>query len=236
MWQRVALSRRRYYHFVILLALGSGGCAGRPGPIVPETLPAVSRAEADAWVEGYAPDHPLLYTLRWRHETQKGGASGRATVRFVPPDSIRFDYRGPFGRSGAAVLVGEKVVWSEPQEDAEGFVGVAPLFWAAIGIPQYAAASAELTGRRDERVQLWRYSNGTDTLTYRTVVGSPATLEAELRHNGARVGLAEVTFADSTGLPEKALMRFPQDATVITFTVRAIEPLASVDPDIWRQP
>lgn len=236
MWQRVALSRSLYYHLLILLALGAGGCAGHPGPIVPETLPAVSRAEAKAWVDGYAPDHPLLYNLRWRHETQKGGASGRATVRFVPPDSIRFDYRGPFGRSGAAVLVGERVVWSEPQEDAEGFVGVAPLFWVAIGIPQYAAASAQVSGRSDERVQLWRYSNGSDTLTYRTVVGSPATLEAELRHNGARVGLVEVTFADSTGLPERALMRFPRDATVITFTVRAIEPLTSVDPDIWRQP
>jgi len=68
------------------------------------------------------------------------------------------------------------------------------------------------------------------------VAGEHATLDAELRRNGNRVGLAEVTFADSTGLADHALMRFPQDATVITFTVRTIEPLTSVDPGIWRQP
>lgn len=235
MWQRVALSEGRYY-YLFVLALGMSGCAGHPGPIVPEQLPEVPHAEARAWVDGYVPDHPLLYNLRWRHETQKGGASGRATVRFVPPDSIRFDYRGPFGRSGAAVLVGDSVLWSEPQEDAEGFVGVAPLFWAAIGLPRFPATTASVSGRRAARVQVWRYSSASDTLTYRTMAGEPATLDAELRQNGARVGLVKVTFADSTGLPDNALMRFPRDATVITFTVRAIEPLTSVDPDIWRQP
>jgi hypothetical protein len=235
MWQRVALNRGLYY-YLFVLALGASGCAGNPGPMVPGLLPEAPRAEARAWVDSYVPREPLLYNLRWRHETQKGGASGRATVRFVPPDSIRFDYRGPFGRSGAAVLVGDNVVWSEPQDDAEGFVGVAPLFWAAIGLPRTASATVSVSGLRDDGVQLWRYSGGTDTLTYRARAGQPARLEAELRRNGARVGLVEVTFADSTGMPEGAIMRFPRDATVITFTVRAIEPLTSVDPDIWRQP
>ncbi len=196
----------------------------------------LARAEAQAWVDGHVPDHPLLYSLGWRYETQKGRSSGRASVRFVPPDSIRFDYRGPFGRSGAAVVVGDSVIWSAPEEDAGGLIEAAPVFWAALGIPRYPAAEAAVSGRAAEQARLWRYARGPDTLTYRARTSVPATLEAEMRHAGDRLGFVEVEFAESTGLPAHAIMQFPRAATVVIFTFRAIEQLTSVDPDIWRQP
>ena len=122
MWQRLALRRGGYYHLCVLAAMMASACARGPAPLAPEDLPEISRTEVSAWVDGYVPPRAQRYDLRWTYETQKGKARGRAAVRFVPPDSIRFDYRGPFGRSGAAMVVGERVVWAEPDEEAGGFM------------------------------------------------------------------------------------------------------------------
>jgi hypothetical protein len=236
MWQRLALRRGGYYHLCVLAAVAAGACAPGPAPLAPEELPQISRAEVSAWVDGYAPTQAQLYDLRWTYETQKGKARGRAAVRFVPPDSIRFDYRGPFGRSGAAMVVGERVVWAEPDEDAGGFMALAPLFWMALGVPQDPPSDAVLSGREEGTRRLWRYATGLDTLTYRSVRASPATLAAEMRHGRELLGTGEVELADSTGLPEKATMLFPGSATAIYFTVRAIEPITSVETDFWQRP
>ena len=71
--------------------------------MAPAGLPPLSRAMLTEWLAPHQPVEPLRYDLRWTYQTQQGSAKGRAAVVFVPPDSVRFDYRAPFGRSGAAV-------------------------------------------------------------------------------------------------------------------------------------
>ena len=68
-------------------------------------------------------------------------------VRIAPPDTLRFDYRGPFGRSGAAVIVADSALWVVPQRDARELLPAAPVFWAALGIPQPPPRDARLSGR-----------------------------------------------------------------------------------------
>jgi hypothetical protein len=188
------------------------------------------------WVDGYVPDHPTRYELRWRYETQKGEARGRAVVRFVPPDSVRFDYRAPFGRSGAAVVVGDDVLWAEPEEQAGGFVAVASLFWAALGMPRQPPDDAAVSGRMTDSTRVWRYVRGLDTLTYLAVEGLSGTLAAEMVRGKELLGTAEVELTGSTDEPQKATMLFPSEATIVLFTVQAIEPLTSMAEDIWRRP
>lgn len=236
MWQRLALREGRYYHlFVLALALASA-CAPGPAPLVPEVMPEISRAEVSRWVGAYVPSQPQRYDLRWTYETQKGMARGRAAVVFVPPDSFRFDYRGPFGRSGAAVVVGDSIVWARPDDEAGGFMAAAPLFWTAIGIPGMPPSDAAVTGRVDSTTRSWRYERALDTLTYQATEGSPATLAAEMRRAGKLLGTVDVELSDTTGQPRKATMLFPGSATIVYFTVRAIEPLTSVERDIWQRP
>jgi hypothetical protein len=220
-----------------VLALAAvGACATRPAPLAPEALPAVPRTAVSEWVDGYVPDHSTRYGLRWRYETQKGEARGRAVVRFVPPDSVRFDYRAPFGRSGAAVVVGDSVLWAEPEEQAGGFVAVATLFWAALGIPRHPPVGWAVSGRHSGATRVWRYTRGLDTLTYLAVDGMSGTLSAELVRGRELLGTVEAELGRSTDEPVKATMLFPSEATIVLFTVQAIEPLTSVAEDIWQRP
>ena len=114
-------------------------------------------------------------------------------------------------------------------------MALAPLFWLALGVPQGPPQDAAITGREEGNRRLWRYARGLDTLTYRSVRASPATLAAEMRHARELLGTAEVELADN-GLPEKATMLFPGSATAIYFTVRAIEPITTVEAEFWRRP
>ncbi|NIN11595.1 MAG: hypothetical protein GTN62_08840 [Gemmatimonadales bacterium] len=239
MWQWVALDRLAkdaYYHVRWVALMVAAGCGAQPEALAPEGLPVLSRADVAQWVRGYIPDHPLRYDLRWLYQTQQGRTRGRAAVRYVPPDSLRFDYRAPFGRSGAAVAVGDSVLWSEPEGEANNLVAVTSLFWAAMGIPRYPAAEAAVTGRARGGTRVWRYAAGLDTLTYLATEQSPVVLRCELRHGRQVIGTVDVEFADSTGLPISARMLFPSSAAQVFFTVQAIDSLATVDPAIWKRP
>jgi len=218
-----------------LIALGA--CGIHIAPLGPADLPPLDRGVAEEWVSPYLPGGPVRYDLRWSYTTQQGTAKGRAAVRFVPPDSVRFDYRAPFGRSGAAVIVGDDVVWQRPEEESAGFVQVAPLFWAALGMPRRPSADAVVTGAAEGETRLWRYAWPTDTLTYRARARVPgASLQAQMRRGGRVVGMVEVTFADTVLQPASAHMIFPGSASTVDFTVVAIEPITAVDSTIWKAP
>jgi hypothetical protein len=240
MWQRLALDRHRRsaYYGVAFTALGVlGACGIHIPPLGPADLPPIERRVAEEWVRPYLPAGPVRYDLRWSYTTQQGTAKGRAAVRFVPPDSVRFDYRAPFGRSGAAVVVGDDVVWQRPEEESEGFIQVAPLFWAALGIPRMPSDDVTVTGMVDGETRLWRYAGVTDTLTYRARAGLPgASLQAQMRRAGRVVGAVEVAFADTVLQPASASMIFPGSASTVEFTVVAIEPITAVDSTIWKAP
>ncbi|MGD2134656.1 MAG: hypothetical protein PVF27_00780, partial [Gemmatimonadales bacterium] len=149
--------------------------------------------------------------------------------------SLRFDYQGPFGRAGSAVLVGDSIVWSEPEEEVRGLIPVTPLFWAALGVPRPPARHAQVFGQSGPQQAVWRYAAGTDTLTY-VSASVPTTLRAELRRAGEVVGTVEVEFADSLRVPTSSRIVFPGTASVILFSVEAVDTLTAVDPEIWRQP
>jgi hypothetical protein len=237
--QRFALDRFRsaaYYVGTLGLAVALGACRGGPAPVVPTGLPTLSRDRVVQWVDGLVPTASLRYELRWTYRTQQGSARGRATVRFVPPDSVRFDYRGPFGRSGAAVVFGEDVQWSQPEKDVNALVETATLFWALIGIPRVPAPHQSISGRESATERVWRYAAGQDTLTYVYRTASLRLLLAELRIAGKTRGLVETTFSDSTAYPAHAGARFVQDGWSFTVEVQRIDTLRAIDPAIWREP
>jgi hypothetical protein len=238
MLQQLALDRltvRSYYvgSAVVLLLLS---CSGRPESIAPESLNPLEESTIRGWVAELQPGRAALYELRWTYTTQRGSARGRATVRFAPPDSLRFDYRGPFGRSGAAMVVGDSVLWSEPEEDVEQLIPVAPLFWAALGIPRDPPPGSMLYGLEAGSRRVWQYVSNGDTLSY-VVTGEPEfRLQAEVRRFDAVIGTTRAVLSDSTRLPEEASMTFPRSATLFVLNVVNVDTLTSHDPDVWKRP
>jgi len=239
MHQWFALDRpgRAFYYLVALGTVGTQwACGVRTEELAPSGLPPLSRTEVSEWVAEFVPTQALRYDLRWTYQTQQGSARGRATVHFVPPDSVRFDYRAPFGQSGAAVIVGDDVVWSRPEEGVDRLIQTAPLFWAALGFPRYPAPAATVTGVAEGSQYRWRYTLGGDTLTYVAVREPGGTLRVDMRSMGDVLGTVDAEFADSTLDVATARMLFPGSASSVTFTVDAIDTLGTVDPEIWKEP
>jgi hypothetical protein len=240
MWQWLALdrpARGAYYAVALAGALGAAACAVTIPRLGPERLPPVERGAVTEWVREFHPTRAVRFDLRWTYRTQQGTSRGRAAVRFVPPDSVRFDYRAPFGKSGAAVIVGDDVVWSRPEDDVGRLVQVAPLFWAALGMPRVPPEGWGVSGLAEGDVRTWRYAAPGDTLTYRARAAVPgASLKAQMRSAGQVVGAVEVVFADSVLQPVSSTMVFPGSASTVEFTVVAIEPITAVDPEIWKAP
>jgi hypothetical protein len=187
------------------------------------------------WLSSYLPDSARRYELRWRFHTPKGSTAGRAAVRVSPPDSLRFDYRGPFGRSGAAVVVGDSALWAEPEEETGQLIPVAPLFWAGLGLPPEPPAGALIFGREGPGGRAWRYVLNGDTLDFVEVGEIPERLLSQLRR-GRILAAAMVRFRAGSRLPIEGEMSFPPQGALFRFTVEAIESVPPFDPSIWRRP
>jgi hypothetical protein len=237
MQQWFALDRpdRFVYYLGALSVVGLAACGVKVATLAPAVLPTLSQADVAEIVALFVPTAKLRYELRWTYQTQQGTTRGRATVHFVPPDSVRFDYRAPFGRSGAAVIVGDDMVWSRPEDDVQQLIQVAPVFWAALGIPRDAPAGAVLTGRVEGDHYQWRYALAGDTLTYAVERQLGGTFAADLRQLSKVVASVSVAY-DSTLRPATAQMVFPESASTVIFSVQAIDTLTTVDESIWREP
>ncbi len=237
MLQQLALDRSRWrsYYALGLVAVSVGACGGGPAPLVPEALPPLADTVAARWVAESVPTGARKYDMRWLYETQQGQSRGRAVVRFVPPDSLRLDVRAPFGRSGAAVAIGDSVRWSEPDDGVRKLMPVVPLFWAVLGIPHLPGREPGYTGEERARARVLRYAVQGDTLTYVLWLAQPR-LQLEVRRDGRTLGTVDVELAPSGRVPDRATMRFPQDAALVVFTVSEIEEITGVDPDIWKEP
>jgi hypothetical protein len=147
---------------------------------------------------------------------------------------LRFDYRAPFGRSGAAVVIGDSLRWAKPEE--RNPVPPAPLFWAALGIPLRAPEDAHITGRALPQEWAWRYAFGGDTLTYVVSRSESLRLKALFRREGEVVGTVDTEFDETTQLPTQATVLFPHSGALFLMTVQEVERLASVEPGIWEEP
>lgn len=220
----------------LALTLGLAACAPRLASIAPTGLAPVARDTIDAWLAPYRPSGSVRYDLRWRFATQKGSTAGRAAVRIAPPDSVRFDYRGPFGRSGAALIVADSAQWTVPERDTRELLPAAPLFWTALGIPQPPPDAAELFARTREGEHAWRYVVDADTMEFVEAGPGPDRLLTEVRREGRIVASTEVRFQPGTRVPLEARLRFPQDGSVLILTVEGKQNVAAFDPSTWRRP
>ncbi len=212
-------------------------CGGGPSPIAPMPLPPLKTAEWSDWVDAYRPAEALLYDLRWTYATQQGQSRGRAAIRFVPPDSVRFDYRGPFRRSGAAMIVGDSVHWVVPEDEIGALVEMTPLFWAMAGVPMPTPKGFALSGLDEGERRIWRFSGLMDTLTFDLVVDeSGSRLRGQMRRRGKLIGTVETHFGPNGGRVVSAELRFPQSAALFSVTFADVAAFTEINDSIWREP
>jgi hypothetical protein len=226
----------RYHQAVLaLVAAGLWGCGGHLASIAPSGLAPVPGDSLGAWLAGYQPPSRVQYDLRWRFVNPKGATAGRAVVRIAPPDSLRFDYRGPFGRSGAAVIIGDSARWVVPEKETQDLVPAAPLFWAALAVPQPPPPGAA-TFARSAPGRAWRYVTGPDTMDFVEVGSGPERLLIEVRQQGKIVASTEVKFQNGTRQPLESRMRFPRDGAALILTMVGWTPVPAFDESTWRRP
>jgi hypothetical protein len=236
MWQRFALDRLSSWTYYAGVSYALAACSTGPRPLAPDRLAPIDRATVRQWVSEFTPTEALRYDLSWLYQTQRGSVRGRAAVRLAPPDSIRFDYRGPFGRSGAAVVVGDSVLWAQPEDDVKQLIPIARLFWAALGVARVPPPGATLVGGTASNARIWRYVDGGEAVTYVASRGESRKLQLEMSVLDQVVGSVDVRLQENTNLPSRATIVFPRAATMFVITVEGIEPLSGIDPEIWREP
>ena len=226
--------RRRSYYLAMGAGLAVLGCQPSTTHIAPQGLRPQPPAVVRDWVHEVRPAAPTRIDLRWRFTNQQGSAAGRAVVRYQGPDTLRFDFRAPFGRSGAALFVGPEMVWAAPADQLADLVPTAPLFWVSVGMPLDPSDGAGVSGLRRGTTRAWRYVEATDTLD---VVWQPeaALLTGEFRRAGRTIGTTEVQY-DSAGHPATAELRFPGQAARLNFRFEAVATVDAFGPEVWQRP
>ena len=225
---------RSYYPLIALGVVFAADCA-RYESIAPANLVPMAPATAVDWVADLAPTQPMRFRLTWRFANQQGESAGRAVIRLAPPDTFRFDYRGPFGKSGAAVVIADEPRWARPEGDFDNLIRLAPLFWAALGIPSDPPPGAEVFGLEGVERRAWRYVAGRDAIDFILVRSPEERLLAEFRQGGRVLGASEVHFEGAPRRPTRAEMVFPPDASRFWFTIEAIDSVAAFDPETWQE-
>ena len=186
------------------------------------------------WSRSTLPGHQTAIRFRWKFRDERRKAAGRGTARIGPPDSLRFDYSGTFGLgAGAAVVVGDTVVWADPPENFRSLVSAIPLLWAAFGMVRPPASGAAVYGRLAPPQSIWRFVDGRDTLDYVATAGSQRTLEAEWRRGGAVVARSR-TLLDDHAMPLSARIDFPEAPARFELTTVAVDTAAVIAPALWR--
>jgi hypothetical protein len=225
-----------------VLGLGAAICCGpqRIAPLV-EMTPLVdaelaprSAADAEAWVEEFRPAHATHFEIRWLARTGGRGTQGRAVAWFVPPDSLRFDYRAPLGRTGSVVVIGDRLLWAKPAEDLEDHFRAPALFWAALGIPRPPPATGTITGIGDAHRQVFHYTWADSSLTYETRKDRDRVLTARLMAGGEVVGVASSVRGDSIGA-QRGQTSLRRERTALNITLRSIEVDDAARP-AWDRP
>lgn len=224
---------------VVLVACGPRS----PAPLVPVPLAPVARDSAVAWTRATLPPTPSSIRFRWRYQDERVKYAGRGSARIASPDSMRFDYAGPLGLgSGAAVVIGDSVLWADPEKNFRSLVPAIPMLWAALGMirPPAEDASvqgAELADPAGTRTRLvWRFAQVEDTLDYLATdsAGRTVLLEAEWRRRGERVARSR-TSLDAGERPASARVDFPSGGGArFELTVVAIDTAQVFAPALWR--
>jgi len=218
---------------VAAMSVGCGGSSPVPSPRV--AVPATV-IEAVDLLQDFIPEHPSRYDLEWTYQRQGRTTRGRAVTTFIPPDSLHFEYRAPFGRRGEAVFIGQRVIWANPEETVKTLIPATQLFWVVLGIPlpPDEVEPPRITLRADG----WalQYVTGDTVLVFNHTRGSPSNLTAMLTHDGRVFGTAYVAFSDSTALPARGRMMFPGSSALFSATFEAVDRLAQVDRSLFKKP
>jgi len=173
--------------------------------------------------------------FRWRYEDGRVRYAGRGSARIAPPDSMRFDYAGPFGwGSGAAVVIGDTVAWADPAANFRSLVPAIPMLWASLGMAQPPAADAAVSGLAEPPRAIWRFAApGGDTLNFVATLGAERMLQAEWRRGGKIVARSR-TRLDSLARPVGARIDFPEAKARFELTVVGVDTAAVIPPALWR--
>lgn len=229
--------RRGGLSLLATVAMIGAACTRSFPSIAPAELTALDRATVEEWIEEFSLHENQLIRIRpWRYTNDRGSASGRAVVRLVAPDSMRFDFRAPFGKSGAVVIVNDHAVWAHPEGDFSPLIRIAPVFWAALGHPLQPPPGVSLAGLVTGTQRVWQYEYLGDTLTF-IAEGRPVSrLRGEMRRDGSTFALSTLLFDSATGFPVEATVDFPMDQGRFKFVIQDIEDGATFDEDIWDEP
>ncbi|HEV8263509.1 MAG TPA: hypothetical protein VGQ06_01060 [Gemmatimonadales bacterium] len=184
------------------------------------------------------PATPTVIRFRWRYQDGRVRYAGRGSARVAPPDSLRFDYAGPFGLgSGAAVVIGDTVAWADPEKNFRSLVPAIPMLWASLGMVQPPADGAAVSGLAqvagDVRRAVWRFAQRDDTLDYVATDGKERLLEAEWRRDGRVVARSRTQFG-AQQRPAAARVDFPEASARFELTVVGVDTAAVIPPALWR--
>jgi hypothetical protein len=203
-----------------------------------------SRDSARQWTRATLPRARTLIRFRWRYQDEQVKYAGRGSIRIAPPDSLRFDYAGPFNwGSGAAVVIGDSVVWADPEKNFRSLVPAIPMLWAAFAMVRPPPDDANVLGAElvdsltHRRRVVWRFAQVEDTLDYVVTdsAGRESTLEAEWRRRGKMVARSRSTF-DAFQRPANARVDFPEGPARFELTVGMVDSAAVIPPAVWRRP
>jgi hypothetical protein len=213
-------------------------------------LAPASQDSAAQWARTTLPRTPALIRFRWHYEDERVKYAGRGTVRIAPPDTLRFDYVGPLGLgSGAAVIIGDSVLWADPEKDFRSLVPAIPMLWAAFAMVRPPAGNATVFGARlvdslrHTRRNVWRFAQPEDTLDY--VVTPPDSamrgvgmLEAEWRQRGKMVARSWSRL-DTLAHPASARIDFPETSrrgggARFELIVVVVDTAQVFAPAVWR--
>lgn len=235
--QRITVANRKWFlSLAALCTVATTGCQRRPKSIAPEGLVPVSPDSVALWVQEFTPSSRVRLNLGWRYENDRGSYGGKAAARIAPPDSVRFDLRGMFGRSGSALVIGSDAIWSRPEGDFKDILQSAPLFWAALGAPIRPPEGAATFGSRTTERRAWRYVVGPDTFDFIDLRTRPKPqLLAEMRRRGQIVGLVSTQFDPSGVRLVSARVDFPLTESRFSISVEAVDSTERF-PETWQRP
>jgi len=213
-------------------------CPHVPPPLVPMAmaLAPASRDSAGRWSRSTLPRTPTLIRFRWRYQDERVKYAGRGSVRVAPPDSLRFDYVGPLGLgSGAAVVIGDSVLWADPDKNFRSLVPAIPMLWAAFAMVRPPADDATVLGAELGDRTVWRFAQPEDTLDYMVTdsAGRGSRLEAEWRRRGKMVARNR-TQLDSLVHAANARIDFPEASARFELTVVLVDTAQVFAPALWR--
>ncbi|MEO8295070.1 MAG: hypothetical protein ABI613_06090 [Gemmatimonadota bacterium] len=232
--QQVLLDRsgRKVYLAVILIL----GCTPPAGPLVPLDAAPVSPEQVQGWVGATIPRESALHQFKWLFRNDRSSAGGVGRIRIAAPDTLRLDARGPLGSGRmAAVVVGERSVWAEPEDQVAQIVPDYTLLWAMFGVARLPARGATLRGIDNDQLTSWEYAFGGDTVAYARTKGEPARFSAEVRRRGRLFGRV-VTRLSANGQPVSARLTVPDVPAQLDINFVSTTAQSAFPPETWLPP